>query len=286
MKITRWIFKTSILKIINIKSVTFGLIMLVLGWSHALPMKELSQSLNYPVSWCLMPFIMTSVMYLVMFWIGIVYIHSDIPFMQHINMYQLIRTGRIRWGIGQVCGIFFRSLAAVIFCLITTIIPLFPNIEWTNEWGRLLRTAAMTGVLRNFEYRYNIYYEIFNEFTPAEFILIFVLICSLTATLIGEMMFLISLYLNRVFAVAAAMIMSTLLFVVLNIHPKLSMYLAFFVPTVWAEAVRIATPRLGYYWLPSISYMFVFLITGILGISIWILYRLKHIEFNWENDDI
>lgn len=286
MKLTKYIWKTSILKVTNIKSITFGLIMIVLGRSHALSMKTLSDSLNYPVSWCVMPFIMTSVMFLIMFWIGIVYIHSDIPFMQHINMYQLIRTGRVRWGIGQILGIFFRSLAAVLFSLIATIIPLFPNIEWTNEWGRLLRTAAMTGVLGNYEYRYKIYYEIFDEFTPGEFILLFVLICSLTATLLGELMFLISLYLNRVIAVAAAMAMSALLFVVLNIHPKLSMYLAYFIPTVWAEVVRIVTPRLGYYWLPPISYMFTFLITVILAISILILYRLKHIEFNWENDDI
>lgn len=62
--------------------------------------------------------------------------------------------------------------------------------------------------------------------------------------------------------------------------------LAFFVPTVWAQAARIATPSLSFYWMPSLSYMlgFLLLVTGIMAALI--LYKVKHVEFNWENDDV
>ena len=61
---------------------------------------------------------------------------------------------------------------------------------------------------------------------------------------------------------------------------------AFFIPTIWAELARIATPDYGYYWLPSIPYMFGFLIAGILCMTVIILIKVKKIEFNWENEDI
>lgn len=48
--------------------------------------------------------------FLILFWFGIIYINSDIPYMQHSNMYQIIRTGRISWALGQLGGTFFSPL--------------------------------------------------------------------------------------------------------------------------------------------------------------------------------
>ena len=78
----------------------------------------------------------------------------------------------------------------------------------------------------------------------------------------------------------------SLYFPVLNIHPMIRHKLAFFIPTIWAELARIATPGL---WL---------LLAAIYTLYVWIFNsrdfvydghyfnKGKKIEFNWENEDI
>jgi len=213
-------------------------------------------------------------------------VNSDVPFMQHVNMYHAIRVGRKRWALGQIGGIFIRSVVLTVVAVICTILPLLPDIEWSNEWGKLLRTAATTRALTQFDSSVFIYYEIFSEFSPLQLIGLEILLCACVCTFIGVLMFLLSLFLNKIAAVAGGLALAIALFRVLNIHPMIRHKLAFFIPTIWAELARIATPDYGYYWLPSIPYMFGFLITGILCMTVIILIKVKKIEFNWENEDI
>lgn len=286
MKQLQYIWKTSLLKIFNSKVAAFALVIIVTCWSYNRPINIFMDSVDYSVTWCVFPFLMSSFPFLILFWFGIIYINSDVPFMQHVNMYQVLRTGRRRWAVGQVGGVFLRSFAVVLFTIICTILPLLPRIEVTNEWGKLLRTAAMTNAMSVYEFKYVVYYEIFEEYTPLQLMGICFLLCVLVATFIGTFMFLISLYSSKVLSVTGAMAMAILLFFVINMHPKIRQKLAFFVPTVWAEVARIASPDHGYYWLPSTTYMFAFLLIGIGVMSLLIVHKVKYVEFDWDNDDI
>ena len=212
--------------------------------------------------------------------------NSDAPFMQHVNMYHAIRVGRKRWALGQIGGIFIRSVVLTVVAAVCTILPLLPDIEWSNEWGKLLMTAAMTRALTQFDSSVFIYYEIFSEFSPLQLMGLEILLCVCICTFIGVLMFLLSLFLNKIVAAAGSLALAIALFPVLNMHPKIRHKLAFFIPTIWAELARTATPDYGYYWLPSISYMFGFLIIGILCMTVIIMRKVKKIEFNWENEDI
>ena len=97
MKTLKYIMKTSAQKIFNVKFATFCAAFLILSWTYDQPYLQFVKEKNYPISWCIFPFYMSSFGILSIFYVGIVYIHSDVPFMQHINMYQVIRTGRERW---------------------------------------------------------------------------------------------------------------------------------------------------------------------------------------------
>lgn len=286
MKQLQYMWKTGLLKSFNGRATAFALIMTVTCWSYNRPLNRYMEDVDYPVSWCVFPFFMANPAFLILFWFGIIYINSDVPFMQHINMYQVIRTGRRRWSVGQIGGIFLRSFVSVLFTAVCTVIPLLPGVEFTNEWGKLLRSAALTNAAELYEFKYGIYYEIFSEYTPLQLMGLCILLCTLIAGFMGTLMFLISLYSNRVFAVAGAMAMAVLLFFVMNTHPKIRYRAAFFVPSAWAEVARIASPELGYYWLPSLRYMFVFLAAGISLMAVLIVYKVKYVEFNWENDDV
>lgn len=286
MKLLQYTWKNSMMKIINSKMAVFGILMIAMSRTYVGPIRQFSLEADYPSSWCVFPFIMCSFTYLIMFWFGVIYVNSDVPFMQHVNMYHAIRVGRRRWALGQTGGIFIRSVVLTAIAAICTILPLLLDIEWSNEWGKLLRTAAMTNVFMQYDSSVLIYYEIFSEFTPLQLMGLEILLCTLICTFIGVLMFLLSLFLNKIAAVAGSLALAIALFPVLNLHPLVRHKLALFVPTVWAEAARMETPDYGYYWLPSIPYMFGFLIVGILCMTAFILVKIKKLEFHWENEDI
>ena len=114
-KIMKYILKNTLLKIRNIKTITFAIIIAVTIWSYNHPLRELTYSIKYPVTWCVFPFMISNLSFLILFWFGIIYINSDIPYMQHSNMYQIIRTGRISWALGQLGGTFFSVLYSCSF---------------------------------------------------------------------------------------------------------------------------------------------------------------------------
>ena len=70
-----------------------------------------------------------------------------------------------------------------------TILVLLPKVEWSNEWGKLLRTAATTNALSEYQSSVLIYYDIFSEYTPIELILLEILLCTLICTFVGVLMF-------------------------------------------------------------------------------------------------
>ena len=109
-----------------------------------------------------------------------------------------------------------------------------------------------------------------------------ILLCTLICTFVGVLMFLFSLYINKIIAVAGGLALAIALFPVLNMHPLICYKLARFVPTVWAELARIATVDHTYYWLPSLSYM----VVGITIMTGLIMHKIRYMQFNWENEDI
>ena len=286
MRLLKYIWKNTVLKCLNSKMAVFVILMLVTSHSYLNPLRQFSMAVNYPVSWCVFPFAMCSFTYLIMFWFGVIYVNSDVPFMQHVNMYHAIRVGRRYWGLGQIGGIFLRSLIMVLITIFSTILPLLPKIEWSNGWGKLLRTAATTNALSQYQSNVVIYSDIFSEYTPLELMVLEILVCTLICTFVGVLMFFLSLYMNKIIAVAGGLALAIALFPVLNMHPLIRYKLAKFIPTVWAELARIATVDHTYYWLPSLMYMVLFLLVGLAIMTGFIMYKIRHVEFNWDNEDM
>lgn len=257
-KIMKYILKNTLLKIRNIKTITFAIIIAVTIWSYNHPLRELTYSIKYPVTWCVFPFMISNLSFLILFWFGIIYINSDIPYMQHSNMYQIIRTGRISWALGQLGGTFFRSFILVVFTAFCSIVSLLPQIEWSLQWGKLIHTIAMTNAAIQYNLKYVFYYQILGKYSPLQLMIITIVICTFISMFLSSLMFMISLYFNHILAVSITAALTIMLFFVVNIHPKIRYILAKFIPTVWAKVVQVNSPVLGYYWVPSIKYMFAF----------------------------
>ena len=220
-----------------------------------------------------------------------VYIHSDVPFMQHINMYQVIRTGRERWALSQIAGILIRSFFAVILSAIAAVLPFWGHIEFSTDWGKVIKTLASQRADEGFGFGmgqmldFRFHYGILGKFTPVQLMIITVLICTLICTFLGILMFLISLYAGKILAVAVTMMSVVALFIVENIYGEWKLIVAHVVPTYWAEVALSATPVSGRYRIPSLTYIFTFLIVAVVFMSVIIFCKVKHTEFHWENED-
>ena len=102
---------------------------------------------------------------------------------------------------------------------------------------------------------------------------------------LGILMFLISLYAGKILAVAVTMMSVVALFIVENIYGEWKLIVAHVVPTYWAEVALSATPVSGRYRIPSLTYIFTFLIVAVVFMSVIIFCKVKHTEFHWENED-
>lgn len=289
MKTLQYTIRTSKQKLNNNKVVIFCTAFLILSWTYDQPYLEFVHEKEYPISWCVFPFYMTSYSILSFFYFGIVYINSDVPFMQHANMYQVIRTGRRRWAICQIGSILVRSLFIVVTSAVSAILPFTGEIELSGDWGKVVRSLAShkSGDLFKEEHSldFSFSYEILYKFTPVQLMLLTVILCTLICTLLGILMFAISLFSTKLIAIAGGLVYVIGFFIVENTFGRWKPVIAHFVPAYWAEVALIAKPVDGYYRLPPLTYMFTVLIASIIIMSLVICLKVKYIEFNWENED-
>ena len=114
----------------------------------------------------------------------------------------------------------------------------------------------MTNAAIQYNLKYVFYYQILGKYSPLQLMIITIVIC----TFISMFLKFLNVYDKLIFqphfgSLNYSSINDNAIFVV-NIHPKIRYILAKFIPTVWAKVVQVNSPVLGYYWVPSIKYMF------------------------------
>lgn len=285
MKEIRYFFRASVSKVRNAKFAAFVLVMLMASYYYVPEIVKVSIDLEYPVTWCIFPFLFNANVFITLFWFGIIYINTDIPFMQYFNMYQVIWTGRRKWMLANIFGMLFRSFAAAAATAVCSILPLISHMELTNDWGKLLKTYVMTNMAETYMLSYQIPYEIMERYTPVQMMLLLILLLTLIGTFMGLLMLVLSLYGSRSLAVAADVLLVLMIFLVLNAFSEDRMMYAKAVPPVWAQVTKINTTFGGFYWLPDVEYMLTFLIIGIFAGTFLCVRRARYVDLHWVNED-
>lgn len=290
MKIIRYIGKTAITKIFNSKICIFFFVFLIYAWSFERPYLQFISEKGYHISWCIFPFCMTSYSILSFFYFGVIFINSDVPFMQQTNMYHVIRMGRKQWVLGQIGGILIRSVFLTVISIIVSVLPVIGHIEFSNNWGKVIYTLASSRHMEKFymenDVEFIFPYEALQDFNPLELMGLVLLLCILILTFLGIAMFMLSLFGGKLWAVLGGFFIVFLLFFVENTPGYNRITIARFVPVYWLELALSSTPSSGYYRMPSVTYMLIFLILSILAISLIICRKINRIELNWENEDV
>lgn len=94
----------------------------------------------------LYPFLYTDRYIRILFMLPLIFIYCDAPFIDKNQIYILMRCKRKLWSIGQIIYIFMAS--AIYFSLVAamTIVLNIRNIEYMNDWGKVLGTLAFSNI--------------------------------------------------------------------------------------------------------------------------------------------
>ena len=260
-------------------------LLLLLGFVYHIflaPLNSFAKSVQYPVCPCIFPFLLSDIYFLVLFMAAVVYYYSDAPFMKSWTMYQVVRTGRVRWALGQIGTIVLSSYIFVLIAIGMTGGLLLPNITLDEGWGKVLYTLSMTGTSDGLDIPFGIPYEIISQYTVGEAVGVTILMSGMVITFIGLLMFCMSLVASRLWANVLAMFFVILPMVQKNIGMAVPQ-LAYFSPVSW---IRLSEFKIGGTGTsPSMSYCIAEL--GIICIlfSLVIIWKIRTVDFQMVKED-
>ena len=239
-------------------------LLFILLWEFLHPILAFSNAVGYRVSPWLFPFL-SSYSYtqrIMMF--GIVLLFCDAPFAHEGQPYVIIRSGRIHWTLGQLLYIVVSTALYFLFINILICLILFPNLVYTDDWGKVLSTLAQTSAAQEFHIGLPINYAIQLHYTPISAFLISFLLEWLVGIILGLIIFIVNLYCNRQALGAAAGAAVVLLDIV--IHNDMSDFIYHFSPVSMARLTILDTTGLN--MQPTILYSFLFCIGTIIALAV------------------
>lgn len=244
--------------------------------------KQFSVAADYPASPWILPFAGQNVFFLFVYGISVIYFYSNIPFMQRNEMYVLIRQGRKRWIHIKILRIWLSAVLLSVIELILSILPLFPCLEWSTEWGKLYNSLAMTNAGLEYNVKLSFSYELISEHNPLITMLIFGTILCISTGLIGMIMFAVSICMNRTGAVLIGTFFSILPVVFANLH-LYQQWISFISPFSWLNLLLLY----GKVCKNAPSFLMVIIMTVILSfvLSYISLKRIYLKDLNWLDEE-
>lgn len=234
---------------------------------------------NLQIAPWIFPFLFNHRYYKLLFFVPLIILFCDAPFIDGTYHYSIIRSSRFKWCVGQLLYIFSASIAYFTFVFILSVTFCLLNIDWTLDWGTFLGTAANTSFGNNLTL--NISSKIVNCLNPIYTTFITVLLCSLNGMIIGLLIFLSNLIrLPRFIGVISTI--SLLLFDTMCVTSgKKSFY--YYSPITWTTIScldlnnRTDLPTVGYAMAASSLLLFVLLLL------ILVLCRSKSFSLLYKN---
>lgn len=209
--------------------------------------------------------------FVLLFFLGIVFAFGDVPFINNTVRYTVLRTGILTWTEAQVFYFWICSFLFMAASMAISLIPLAGYLEFQTGWGKIYGTMAQTSIGHTFLLLLKPNYQIMLDYNPLTALLCIFIIGCLLICLIGKILFLFSLWYEKIIGVT--IVLGFILFSAAA--EALSGFRAnFFSPFSWIRLSRLAEFR-GQ-GLPVMSDAICILVIFHLGISV-IIY-LKSIK--------
>ncbi len=137
-----------------------------------------------------LPHLLDNMLLQIMIVLGSVLIFCDAPFITAQTKDYLIRTGRKKWFWGQIGYIVMASLLYALGLLLVSILLLFPHLELSMEWGKVLNTLAESGDKGVFK-------DIIQNYTPMTAMVLSLLAISVNSVFIGTLVMAVNVYVQK-----------------------------------------------------------------------------------------
>lgn len=209
------------------------------------------------------------------------YVYSDVPFMNRTELYKILREGRKMWAIEKMGAISLQSFFIVVLVYVMSVLVFLPRVQLSTDWGKIIQTMAYSN------YDYNIYGRssavIVNKYEPWQAMLLCFFMMWLEITLVGIFMFTISLYLNRIVAIATVGLMMVLQLITGG--SAANGMIAYVLPLYWCRLSIYGERTFLDIYYPPFIYCLIFSILGLVICVIAAMLRIRKKEFIWNNEE-
>lgn len=189
--------------------------------------------------------------------LGIILMFSNAPFKNDCSLFCVMRTGYVKWCIGQLLYIIGSSLFYVISLFFLTNVFCIRTLGYSYSWGKTFSTIRMTG-----SFIYPISAKIQIQYSPAEAFLHTMLLIFMLSVFFGLLIFFMSSLVGR----SSGLILSAA-FVLLGLMPDFCSIPALIAKLSPCSLTQIGLlDKTGMTLYPSVTYAY-----KVLGILIAVL---------------
>lgn len=230
------------------------------------PVLSFSRQLGIPVSPWIFPFLYGQGYVKLLFFFPLLLLYCDAPFVDENQPYIIARSGRTAWALGEIGYIVVSSALYFLFLLLLSMMMLLPNLQYTDDWGKVLGTLSKTSAYTVLGNKIFISSQIIDYFTPPQAMWFTFFLSWLAGIFLGLLVYMLNSLTNtRVLGVLAASF-----FLVLDAAAKGPNPLRWFSPVSWCALDRIDIG--GVSQNPTITYIylaFAVLILLLAGVSVF-----------------
>ncbi|MFI3171802.1 MAG: hypothetical protein R3Y58_05460 [Eubacteriales bacterium] len=239
------------------------------------------EAANYPITLWILPFLFQNVYMQFVYGISVVYFFSTVPFFQKNQMYAILRQGRTEWIICKYLRIVLSSFALVVTELLCSIIVLLPKVELNWDWGKVLYSLSMTTAIDEYGIKIPIPYEILNNYSATEAMLLVIFLMFGVTLMLGGIMFAVSMLFSRISAVIVGTVIAIFPIVVANIYYQLN-EITFFSPFSWLDILLIDGTRGGIY--PALGQLVTVMLVVMISCGYMLYKKVKRVDFVWTQE--
>jgi len=252
--------------------------MIVMLW----PVRRFSAAVGIAVSpWCF-PFLMFPGGTLVLMSCATV-LFCNAPFGTALLPFILLRTGRLRWIMGQLLYILLAALVYTVFVVLSSVVVLFPYVRFTGEWGAIIDTLCTSYMAQAMGYPIALQGAayVYSELRPLQALLLSSLLFYLSTLLVGAAAFFGNLVSGKMFGVyfdGFLICLSAVASIAMQISPA-GKWIYYLSPLSWSSLNGVVLHDAGKF--PHIGYavtVIVLLLAALGAASVWTM-RKKNLMF-------
>ncbi len=272
-------------RIFNRKNMLLVILLFFLIEIFLAPIKNFSIMTKYPVSPCILPFLLTDTNFLILFMATVICFFSNVPFMRHCDCYYLLRGGKKKWIKEQMVYIVMSAFLITSASIILTWISLFPQLKMERGWGNIIYTLSQTNAGELCNLFWQISAQFISKHSAFRSMVMCVVITTLGIIFVGMLMFCCSCFFSRTLSVVIAIVVVVYSHMVTAMGDFMQKKLAMISPISWMRIADLDVIRYGCKIAPSVFYVVCsyILLISVLIYLIWC--KLNKMDFVWHDEE-